>query len=75
MPLRHRLRTAQGLGSSACRSAPDRRRLAVSRDMANQISVKPEHGPDHPSVPAALRAHAGYQDAVHVHDRDHPWPW
>lgn len=42
-----------------------------SRDMANQISVKPQHGPD--SVrpfPARSVPMAGTKTLIHVHDRD-----
>ena len=43
-----------------------------SRDMANQISVKPEHGPDSIRLfPQRSVPMPGTKTLIHVHDRDH----
>lgn len=42
-----------------------------SRDMANQISIKPQHGPDSiRPFPARSVPMAGTKTLIHVHDRD-----
>jgi mono/diheme cytochrome c family protein len=71
--LRHRLRTARGLALIGLSLAP----LIAgawpwSRDMANQISVKPEHGPDSIRLfPQRSVPMPGTKTLFHVHDRDH----